>query len=339
MRADRLLSIMLLLQNGGKVTTRTLAAKLEVSERTIVRDMDALSSAGIPVYADRGPLGGWRLTESYQTTLTGLSKEELLALLVNSQSKLLQDLGILKTQQEAAYQKVVASSPAPLKQYIDTLQERIHIDGAPWHVREEQIPYLSLLQEAIWTQHKVVMSYKKTDGSTNERIVQPLGLVAKGTVWYLVAMSGQEKAASDDNLRSFRISRILDAQLLEEGFDRPESFSLAHYWERSTDEFKASLPSFPACIDITKQRLARLSRNRYVRVIQTLPLHEKLEDWITVELQFDTLESACELLLGCGREARVISPQELAEAVQAEAKAIEELYILVSGAIGTDAAK
>ncbi|GIO37661.1 transcriptional regulator [Paenibacillus antibioticophila] len=326
MRADRLLSIMLLLQNGGKLTTRALAAKLEVSERTITRDMDALSAAGIPVYAERGPLGGWRLTESYRTTLTGLGKEELLALLVNSQSKLLHDLGILKTHQEAAYQKIVASSPAPLKQYIDTLQERIHIDGAPWHQQEEYFPYLSLLQEAIWSQHKLEMRYRKTDGRVNERIVKPIGLVAKGNVWYLVAMDGQEKAANDDTMRSFRISRILDVQRLEEGFERPENFSLAQYWERSTAEFKASLPSFPARICITKQRLTRLSRNRYVKVIQTISLQEQMEGWITAELRFDTLESARELLLGCGREARVISPQELAEAVQAEAKAIEELY-------------
>ncbi|MBU5671669.1 helix-turn-helix transcriptional regulator [Paenibacillus brevis] len=326
MRADRLLSIMLLLQNGGKVTTRALAAKLEVSERTITRDMDALSAAGIPIYAERGPLGGWRLTESYRTTLTGLGKEELLALLVNSQSKLLHDLGILKTHQEAAYQKIVASSPASLKQYIDTLQERIHIDGAPWHTQEEHFPYLSLLQEAIWTQHKLEMRYRKTDGSVNERIVQPIGLVAKGNVWYLVAMDGQEKAAGDDTMRSFRISRMLDAQRLEEGFERPENFSLAQYWERSTAEFKASLPAFPACICITKQRLTRLSRNRYVKVIRTSSLQEHKEGWVTAEIQFDTLESARELLLGCGREARVISPQELAEAMQAEAKAIVELY-------------
>lgn len=326
MRADRLLSIMLLLQNSGKVTSRALAAKLEVSERTISRDMEALSAAGIPIYAERGPLGGWRLTESYRTTLTGLGKEELLALLVNSQSRLLHDLGILKSHQEGAYQKIVASSPAPLKQYIDTLQERIHIDGAPWHTQEEHFPYLSLLQEAIWTQCMIEMKYRKTDGSVSERIVQPIGLVAKGNVWYLVAMDGQEKAASDNTVRSFRISRILDVRVLEKSFERPDNFSLAQYWERSTAEFKASLPSFPARIYITKQRLTRLSRNRYVKVIQTLSLQEQEEGWVTAEIQFDTLESACELLLGCGREARVISPQELAEAVQAEAKAIEELY-------------
>lgn len=329
MRADRLLSIMLLLQNGGKLTTRALAAKLEVSERTITRDMDALSAAGIPIYAERGPLGGWRLTESYRTTLTGLGKEELLALLVNSQSKLLHDLGILKSHQEAAYQKIVASSPAPLKQYIDTLQERIHIDGAPWHTQEEHFPYLNLLQEAIWTQHKLEIRYKKMDDSVNERIVQPIGLVAKGNVWYLVAKVEQEheQAASDDAMRSFRISRILDVQRLEESFERPENFSLAQYWEQSTAEFKASLPAFPARICITKQRLTRLSRNRYVKVIQALSLEEEhKEGWVTAELRFDTLESACELLLGCGREAKVISPQELAEAVQAEARAIGELY-------------
>lgn len=326
MRADRLLSIMLLLQNGGKVTTRSLAVKLEVSERTITRDMDALSAAGIPVYAERGPLGGWRLSESYRTTLTGLNREELLTLLVNSQSKLLQDLGILRADQERAYHKIVASSPVTMQQYAGILQERIHIDGAPWHSRDESFPQLGILQEAVWSQRILEMKYRKADGTSNQRTVHPIGLVAKGDVWYLVAEDSQGKD-SKDSMRSFRISRISEARMLEEYFVRPEGFSLAQYWERSTAEFKSTLPAYLTCICITKQRLARLSRNRYVKVIQVSSEQNNEEEWVTADIQFDTLESACELLLGCGREAKVISPQELAIAVQAEAEVIRGMYV------------
>lgn len=324
MRADRLLSILLLLQNGGKLNSRQLAEKLEVSERTIVRDMDALSSAGIPVYAERGPLGGWMLAENYRTSLTGMNQEEILSLLLTSYSHLLGEIGIPKRSFEAAYQKLLASSPAPVRQDAEMLSERIHIDGAGWHTSGESFPLLKIVQEAVWGQRKLDISYRKSDsdaanaGAISRRTVHPLGLVAKRNVWYLVAEENGE-------MKTFRISRITEAAVLEESFQRPNDFSLSGYWEQSTADFKSALPRYPAQIRITERRLARLKRERYAKVLSAEPENGQ-PGWMRVSIEFHTLDSACEILLACGREAEALHPQELRELIGAEAAAISALY-------------
>ncbi|WP_114498421.1 helix-turn-helix transcriptional regulator [Fontibacillus phaseoli] len=324
MRADRLLSILLLLQNGGKLNSRQLAEKLEVSERTIVRDMDALSSAGIPVYAERGPLGGWMLAENYRTSLTGMNQEEILSLLLTSYSHLLGELGIPKRSFDAAYQKLLASSPAPVRQDAEMLSERIHIDGAGWHTSGESFPQLTVVQEAVWGQRKLDISYRKSEsdaaytGAISRRTVHPLGLVAKRNVWYLVA---EENGV----IKTFRISRITEAAVLEETFQRPPGFSLSGYWEQSTADFKSALPRYPATISISVQRLARLKRERYAKVLRAEP-EDVQAGWMSVDIEFNTLESACEILLACGREAKTLLPPELREMIRNEAEAISALY-------------
>ncbi|WP_334075466.1 helix-turn-helix transcriptional regulator [Paenibacillus sp. A14] len=318
MRADRLLSILLLLQNGGKLNSRQLAEKLEVSERTIVRDMDALSAAGVPVYAERGSLGGWMLAENYRTGLTGMGREEMLALLVTSHGTLLGDLGIGRQSLETARQKLMASSSAALRRDAEMIRQRIHIDGAGWHASDEKFEWLSVVQEAVWAERKLEMTYRKSDedASGDSRIVHPLGLVAKRNVWYLVAEDRGE-------LRTFRISRIMEAAVLEERFERPPGFTLGAYWERSTAEFKSRLPKYPAELRVAEPRLARLKRERYAKVLRTEP---DGPGWVRAEVEFHTLESACELVLACGREAAVLGPPELRERLRAEAEAVAALY-------------
>lgn len=321
MRADRLLSILLHLQSGGKQSSRMLAEKLEVSERTIIRDMEALSAAGIPVYAERGPQGGWTLAENYRTNLTGMRKEELLALLMTSHGSLLGDLGLGGDALESALQKLMTSSPAPYRKDAETIRERLHIDGAGWHASDESFPWLPLVQEAVWAGRKLEFVYQKADGQSegteaSSRIVHPLGLVAKRNVWYLVAEDRGE-------LRTFRISRITDASLLEEEFQRPPGFSLSGYWERSTADFKARLPQYPAQVRVAEQRLSRLKRERYAKVLRTEP---DGPGWVRVEVEFHTPESACEIILACGREAEALGPPELRELVRREAAAIAALY-------------
>lgn len=324
MRADRLLSILLLLQNGGKLSSRQLAEKLEVSERTIARDMDALSAAGVPVYAERGSLGGWILAENYRTGLIGMGREEMLALLVTSHGALLGDLGIGRQSLETAHQKLMASSSAAFRRDAEMIRERIHIDGAGWHASDESFEWLAVIQEAVWAERKLSIRYRKTEEAGNEadaeaaasRIVHPLGLVAKRNVWYLVAEDRGE-------LRTFRISRITEAAVLEERFERPPGFSLAAYWERSTAEFKSRLPRYPAELRVAEPRLARLKRERYAKVLRTEP---DGPGWVRAEVEFHTLDSACELVLACGREAAVLGPPELRERLRAEAEAVAALY-------------
>ncbi|MEJ8545998.1 helix-turn-helix transcriptional regulator [Brevibacillus borstelensis] len=314
MRADRLLSILLLLQNRGRLTSRMLAEMLEVSERTIHRDMEALSAAGIPVFAERGSQGGWSLAEGYRTILTGLTTEELQSLLLVRPSSLLSDLG-LRNRFEAAFQKLLAASPAKTRGDAESVRRLIHIDGAGWHQSDESFPFLPVVQESVWTSRKLFISYQREEAVV-ERIVQPFGLVAKRSVWYMVAQV-------DSDIRTYRISRLLSARMLEETFERPADFDLARYWEQSTEQFKSSLPSYPGRVKLIETSLPRFRQERYAKIVQTQPA---AEGWIEATVEFETLESACEIVLGLGSRVEAIEPLELREKVIAEAKAISALY-------------
>lgn len=314
MRADRLLSILLLLQNQGRMTSRELAEKLEVSERTIHRDMEALSAAGVPVYSERGACGGWALSEGYRTNLTGLKSEEIQSLLLVTPTVLLNDLG-MRGSFEVAYQKLMAASPKALQQDAAHVRQRIHIDGAGWHQSNEEFPHLSTIQEAVWQERKLYMRYQREE-SVVERVVHPLGLAAKRSTWYLVA-------EVENELRTYRISRLLDARIQEETFVRPADFDLARYWEESTEQFKASLPRYLARVKVNEKLLKRLSQERYLKMLSTQPVGS---GWVEAEIQFHTLESACEMILGFGSRMQVLEPEELRTKVIAETQATLALY-------------
>lgn len=170
-RADRLLSILLLLQNHGKMTSRELARRLEVSERTIFRDMEALCTAGIPVYADRGSTGGWALTEGYRTRLTGMKAQELMSLLLMNSSSLVDDLG-LRGEFDSACLKLLAASPAELRRDAEVARERIHVDGAGWHQTSESSTYLPVVQEAVWEERTLRIEYERHDGDCSRRAAE-----------------------------------------------------------------------------------------------------------------------------------------------------------------------
>lgn len=317
MRADRLLNLLLLLQNRGKMSSRQLAELLEVSERTIVRDIEALSAAGIPVYAERGSRGGWVLADSYRTNLTGMRPEEIVSLLLANHNELLKDLGI-QGDFQAAYQKLLAAAPAPIRQDAELIRERLHIDGAGWHASEEAFPWLSAVQEAVWAQRKLRIRYRKEEGIT-ERIIHPLGLVAKRNVWYVAA-----EQEPDGELRTFRISRLEEASLLDETFMRPEGFDLAAYWEQSTARFKSELPRYVARVRTTEAGLDRLRKERFIKVLQVE--NSDNQGQILAEVDLQTLDWACGVILRIGRDAEVLEPHELRERVISEAQAILALY-------------
>lgn len=317
MRADRLLNLLILLQNRGKMSSRQLAELLEVSERTIVRDIEALSAAGIPVYAERGSRGGWVLADSYRTNLTGMRPEEIVSLLLTNHNELLKDLGI-QGDFQAAYQKLLAAAPAPIRQDAELIRERLHIDGAGWHASEEAFPWLSAVQEAVWAQRKLRIRYRKEEGIT-ERIIHPLGLVAKRNVWYVAA-----EQEPDGELRTFRISRLEEASLLDETFMRPEGFDLAAYWEQSTTRFKSELPRYVARVRTTEAGLDRLRKERFIKVLQVE--NSDNQGQILAEVDLQTLDWACGVILRIGRDAEVLEPQELRERMISEAQAILALY-------------
>jgi predicted DNA-binding transcriptional regulator YafY len=306
MRADRLLSILLLLQVHRRMTARELAKRLEVSERTIYRDMEALSASGIPVTAERGTGGGIVLAEAFRTNLTGLNSTEIQALFLGRPTHLLTDLG-LRQASEAALIKLQAVLPSVVRQNAEYVRQRIYVDVAGWQrPGEEQLTYLPLLQEAIWQERKVSIGYQREDKAV-ERVLDPLGLVAKGRLWYLVA-------AVEGEPRTYRISRIQQARLLDEPCTRPPDFDLAAYWQRSSAEFMANLPRYAVSVRATQRALDRvIHTGRFIRLEQVGEADE--HGWHDARLTFEVQEEACGYLLSFGTEMKILEPLELREQV------------------------
>ncbi|MFC5701501.1 helix-turn-helix transcriptional regulator [Cohnella faecalis] len=319
MRAGRLLVILASLQRYGRRTAKELAEELEVSERTIHRDMEALSASGIPIYAVRGAQGGWVMQEGYRSRLTGLTTEEIRSLLMLQSSSVVKDLG-LGGDMRNAFNKLLSALPDAARTDAEFVRERIHVDGAGWHSADpEENRHLAVVQEAAWTERKLRFTYRQPGSSEDkERTACPLGLVAKQSVWYMIAA-----AEEGDEPRTYRISRIRTAELSDQSFERPKDFALADYWERSTLLFKASLPRYPATVKIAAGAAERFRRERYVRVAEESPAEDGS---IEAKAEFHTMESALEIVLAYGRRIRVIAPAALAEAVAAEACAIAALY-------------
>ncbi|WP_379129108.1 helix-turn-helix transcriptional regulator [Paenibacillus sp. sgz500958] len=300
MRADRLLTLLLLLQTRGKMTSKELAELLETSERTIFRDMEALSAVGIPVLAERGRQGGWMLTEGYRTSLTGMKPKEMASLLLSADPAILKDLGI---QEEfmAAAQKLDAASSGGKSFSASYFSQRIHVDGEGWLSSGESFPYLSLLQDALWEDRKVNITYHR-NGESKERLIGLLGLVVKRGVWYAVGLH-------DDQFRSYRVSRILNAVISEEVFVRPDGFDLPSYWESSKISFKSTLPRYQANISIKTTSFQDLSHERYVTVLSKA--ESTGSGWVNAEVEFNTQEYACRILLSYGPNVIINSPDEL----------------------------
>ena len=318
MRADRLLSIVLLLQAHGQLSSRSLAERLEVSERTIHRDMDALSVSGIPVVAERGSNGGWSLLGEYRTNLTGLNEAEIQSLFVTQPPKLLADLRLQKAS-EGALLKLLAALPAMYRQGAEQARRRIHVDTGGWSKHEEAVPLLPILQEAIWSERKLRFAYQRGPGCEPvEREVDPLGLVAKGSAWYLVA--GVTGA-----VRSYRISRISHAEVLDQVCAVPTGFDLAAFWEESTTAFKTALPNYLATFRVAPDVFPRLRfAGRFARVNE--PAATEHDGWLRVSVGFDVDEMACEYALSFGAKLEVLEPQSLREKVIAAAEQVLHFY-------------
>lgn len=316
MRADRLVSILLLLQTHPRLTTRELAARLEVSQRTIHRDMDALSAAGIPVVADRGAHGGWSLLEPYQTNLTGLTDAEIQALFLATPARLLTDLG-LRQAHNAALIKLQAALPAVQQDAIN-IRERILIDMPGWHPSKVEDRCFPIIQEAVLSNRRLRMVYDRSDGTTVKREVDPLGLIVKGQIWYLVA-------AVEGEIRTYRVSRIQNSQALDAPAQRPPDFNLAQFWAKSSEEFVANLPRYPALLRIHPEWIGRVPGWwRYGRVERVDPPDDT--GWYTVSVNFEVLEEAAGSVLACGPFAEIIEPQELKQLVHEWAQAVAQCY-------------
>lgn len=315
MRADRLLTILLTMQVKPRVTAGELATELEVSERTIYRDMEALSIAGIPVISERGYHGGWSLLEGYRANLNALNTREIQTLFLNQ--PLFADLGLESAAQNALL-KLLATLPVEHRVQAETINQRLYIDLTGWQRSKEDVSWLPITQEAIWKDLKLQLTYRRNDGETVERLVDPLGLVAKGSVWYLVG-------AVDGETRTYRVSRIQSAVITDQTYLRPPDFDLKTYWSQSTVEFFENIPRYPAIVRVSPVILPRLRyAGTFVKIDSIQP--PESDGWSIVHLHFDIPEEAREFVLGFGTFIEVIEPAELREQVVEMAKAVLAFY-------------
>jgi predicted DNA-binding transcriptional regulator YafY len=335
MRADRLISILMYLQARGRMTAAELARELEVSERTIYRDLEALHASGVPVLAERGPGGGVELPENYRTNLTGLSEEEVRGLFLSAVPGPLADLGLGKSI-EGAVLKLTAALPEAHRHGIEQVRARIHVDTSDWFQPGEQVPHLELMQRAVWQDRRVIMTYAPAVGRKARVCIEPYGLVAKGTVWYVVAgvvnsppVFGVTKVKVARRYNQvYRISRVQDAELMDEQFERPEGFDLREYWDNWCREFRESLPRYTATMRLDADLLRMLPRllGEGMRglIEQAGPPDE--EGYVVLDLTFDSFEAARGAVVSMGAGAEVLVPEELRVGVLDLASDLLDLY-------------
>lgn len=227
MRADRLLATLLLLQQRKQVTALEVARELEVSERTARRDLEALSVAGVPVYAMQGRGGGWRLLGGARTDLSGLTASEARALFLVAGPA-----SAATPEVKAALRKLVRALPEPFREQAEAAATSVVVDPRHWgagQVTPRPPRFLDALQEAVIRGVQVWLGYVDSKGAQTERTVHPLGIVAKGPAWYLVSHT-------EVGRRTFRIDRVSSVQLTDEPVQRPEGFDLAESWREIADE-------------------------------------------------------------------------------------------------------
>src|SRR6478609_5170108 len=251
MRASRLLTIQMLLETRGRMAAPELAAALEVSVRTLYRDIDELTSAGVPVYAERGRAGGFELLPGWKTTLTGLTSAEAEAMFLSGLAGPAADLG-LGAQVKSAQLKLLSALPAQSRGQASRISSRLHLDPVEWYRETDDVPHLPVVAAAVWEERQLAIVYESWT-RTARQVVHPLGLVLKGGIWYLVA-------AREAKVRTFRVSNIRDAEVLEAACVRPRRFDLARYWTESVRQFEADLNTAEATVTMTARGLADLRR-------------------------------------------------------------------------------
>lgn len=308
MRAERLLRLLLHLQTRGQSTVSQLAAALEVSPRTIQRDLDSLSLAGVPVYSIRGRGGGWTMLPDYRSRLTGLTPSEVMSVFVGATAHVLADLG-LDASSELAVTKLIASLPEATRREAEYARQRLLIDHAGWDDRRETPRWLDLTRQALWEERELAIIYG--DG-TEPFQVSPLGLVAKARTWYLVA------ARTDGRLRTYRLSRLTSAELTDRPFTRPADFDLATHWTQSQREFQASRPSYPITLKVRDHAIRRFR--------PTTPMLPADNDWWIIHTDLENPHEACAAVLAQAGAAQVIAPPELITMVHEAAHDVAESH-------------
>ncbi|MEU2842259.1 WYL domain-containing protein [Streptomyces sp. NPDC007076] len=322
MRAARLIRMVLLLQSRPAMTAAELARELEVSERTVTRDALALSEAGVPVYADRGRAGGYRLVGGYRTRLTGLARDEAEALFLSGLPSALREMG-LEDAASAARLKVSAALLPSLRDASDSAGRRFHLDAPGWYQEPVTPELVPAVAEAVWDDRIVRARYRRNgaDGEV-EREMAPHGLVLKAGVWYVCARVG-------DDFRVYRIDRFSAVAVSEERFERDERFDLPGFWDERAAQFARSLLRAEVTVRVSPEGVRRLPYamdRSAVREALDAAGPPDAEGWLTVTLAVESDEVAYGQLLALGPESEVLAPAALRDRFAAAAVRLRELY-------------
>ncbi|MFI8787964.1 helix-turn-helix transcriptional regulator [Streptomyces sp. NPDC055105] len=309
MRAARLIKMVLLLQSRPSMTAGELARELEVSERTVTRDAQALSEAGVPVYADRGRAGGYRLIGGYRTRLTGLARGEAEALFLSGVPGALREMG-LEDAASAARLKVSAALLPSLRDASRTAAQRFHLDAPGWFKEPRTPELLPAVADAVWDDRVVRARYRRDEaGAEVERELEPYGLVLKAGVWYLCA-----RVAGGGAHRVYRIDRFTGVEAGEERFVRDEEFDLPGFWEERAEQFARSILRAEIVLRLSPVGLRQLpyaTEPVSVRAARESAGEPDEEGWVTVTLPVESEDVAYGQLFALGPEAEVLAPAGL----------------------------
>lgn len=315
MRADRLISILMLLQINKKLTASELSKKLEVSIRTIYRDIDTLSGIGVPIAADKGINGGIKLIGNYKTSLTGISKNELLSLFIPTSDKILEDLGV-ENLKYSTMLKILGSSGTKEVKELENIQNFIYIDMYTWNETNTMVntDILSVLQNAIWNSKSLKILYRKID-ETKEVELNPLGLVCKRSIWYLVAVN-------NEIIKTYKVTSIESALLMHYTFVRPHDFNLKNYWRNSTSNFKNLIPKHTFTFRVSPNILNNIKGRQFITISETIVK----ENEIYLKIKFDAIWQGIEFAFGYGKDIEIIEPIEAISEIKKKALEVVDLY-------------
>lgn len=302
MLASRLLSILMLLQARGRLSASELARTFEVSVRTIHRDIDQLSAAGVPVYAERGRSGGFALLDGYRTRLTGFTQSEAEAIFLAGLPGPAAQLGLADILATARL-KLMAALPAQMQP--ERIATRFHLDPVGWFRGTDPEPTLKIVAQAVWDERYLKLRYRNS-GQIYGRTLGPLGLVLKSGVWYLVALSGKA-------VRTYRVAQIVDAEMTDGAFVRPEDFDLASHWERASRDYEASLYRERADVRLSPKGVALLDMlgPHVAQAAKTSSPKPHGEGWVRCAVPIETIGHGVRELMRLGEEVEVLGPPAL----------------------------
>ncbi|MGW6928537.1 helix-turn-helix transcriptional regulator [Lentzea sp. NPDC054927] len=321
MRASRLVSLLLLLQTKGRMTAQALADELEVSIRTIYRDVESLHAAGVPLYGDAGPAGGYQLLDGYRTKLTGLTEQEAESLFLAGLPGPAAELG-LGDAVSAAQLKLMAALPSSMRDRASHMAERFHLDAPAWYYDPERSPFLERVADAVWRSRLLEVGYRRWQSPEDvTKVLRPLGLVLKAGRWYLVAQGSSR-------ISTYRVAQIQAVTVLDESFERPKGFDLASHWAASLEDFQARQYTGEAVIRLSARGWESFS-SHVLPVVARAAQESAVDDGehVRATIPIESIGHAAGMLLRMGGEVEVLAPAELREQVTEAVRRLAAIYL------------